>query len=103
MAWEFHYCIRICHIILSYHVTSYFTTSYAQLSKDDPAESGLESKRILNAEVVFFNRTVVFLVQRFHNLDSKDLGLNGLNMNNDRKPRMRIAPKTQRSENTRPE
>ena len=60
----------------------------ARFSSEDPAKSPLESKRTLHAEgVVFLSAPSNFLVQRFQNLDSKDLGLKGLSMKHDRSSR----------------
>ena len=57
---------------------------YARFSNEDPAKCGSKSRRILNVEGVFFlvHRVTNFLAQRLQNLDSKDLGLKGLSMQN---------------------
>ena len=57
------------------------------MSNEDPAKSRFESKRRLNVEGVFLSAIGApnnFLVRRFQNLDSKDLGLWDLGMENDR-------------------
>ena len=47
---------------------------------EQTAKSGLESKRILTVDGVCLSAQYSFLVQRFHNFDSKDLGSYDLSM-----------------------
>ena len=55
---------------------------YGRFSNEDPAKSGLGSKRILNVEGVLFSARYKYLVH--HNLDSKDPGFWDLGMKHDR-------------------
>ena len=57
---------------------------YVRSSNEDPAKFGLESKRIISVELFFLSVPSNFLLRHFHDLDSNDLGLWDLGMNNDR-------------------
>ena len=67
------YCMTLTNdIIVCAYMCIYKSSDacYARFSNEDPAKSGLESRRILNAEGGFFlSAPLNFLVQRFQNLD----------------------------------
>ena len=70
-----------CVIHTHTHAKSMF---YGRCSNEDPAKSGLESKRILNVEGVCSQCTVQFLSAAFSEFRKINIGLWDLGMNNDR-------------------